>query len=82
MPIRHKYAARELPAESFSPPGGSHQGLPARAGSQRKGAILTSLVSLVFAAVNLGCADPAGLADLWGKVLGRPVSPGVTAPTP
>jgi predicted enzyme related to lactoylglutathione lyase len=40
----------------------------------------TSTVSLYFAAVNLGCADPAGLADFWGKVLGRPVSPGVTAP--
>ena len=41
---------------------------------------MTSNVSLFFAAVNLGCADPAGLADFWGKVLGRPVSPGVTAP--
>jgi predicted enzyme related to lactoylglutathione lyase len=40
----------------------------------------TSTVSLFFAAVNLGCANPAGLADFWGKVLGRPVSPGVTAP--
>ena len=41
---------------------------------------MTSTVNLFFAAVNIGCADPAGLADFWGKVLGRPVSPGVTAP--
>jgi len=41
---------------------------------------MTSTVSLFFASVNIGCADSASLADFWGKVLGRPVSPGVTAP--
>ena len=41
---------------------------------------MTTNVSLFFAAVNIGCADPADLADFWGKVLGREVTPGVTAP--
>jgi predicted enzyme related to lactoylglutathione lyase len=31
------------------------------------------------AALTIDSADPAGLADFWGKVLGRPVSPGATA---
>jgi predicted enzyme related to lactoylglutathione lyase len=31
------------------------------------------------AALTVDCADPAALADFWGKVLGRPVSPGATA---
>jgi predicted enzyme related to lactoylglutathione lyase len=30
--------------------------------------------------VNIGCADPGALAEFWGKVLDRPVTPGVTAP--
>lgn len=33
-------------------------------------------VSLGFAALNIDCADPAALAQFWGKALGRPVSPG------
>ena len=33
-------------------------------------------VSLSFAALNIDGADPATLADFWGKALGRPVSPG------
>ncbi|WP_245401035.1 VOC family protein [Nocardia albiluteola] len=33
-------------------------------------------VSLEFAALNFDCVDPVSLADFWGKVLGRPVSPG------
>jgi len=33
---------------------------------------MTSTVNLFFASVNIGCADPAGLADFWGKVLARP----------
>jgi predicted enzyme related to lactoylglutathione lyase len=37
---------------------------------------MTSTVSLSFAALNIDCADPAVLADFWGKALGRPVSPG------
>jgi predicted enzyme related to lactoylglutathione lyase len=41
---------------------------------------MSTNVSLFFAAVNIGCADPAGLADFWGKVLGREVTPGLTAP--
>ena len=41
---------------------------------------MTANVDLYFAAVNLGCADPAALGEFWGKVLGCPVTPGVTAP--
>ena len=41
---------------------------------------MSTTVNLYFAAVNIGCADPAALADFWGKVLGRPVTSGVTAP--
>ena len=41
---------------------------------------MSTNVSLYFAAVNLGCADPAALGEFWGKVLGREVTPGVTAP--
>jgi predicted enzyme related to lactoylglutathione lyase len=37
---------------------------------------MTTNFSLSFAAVNIDCADPAALADFWGKALGRPVSPG------
>jgi len=37
---------------------------------------MTVDVSLFFASVNIGCADPAGLADFWGSVLGHPVTPG------
>src|SRR5271163_3375075 len=36
----------------------------------------TTAVNLGFAALNIDCADPAVLADFWGKALGRPVSPG------
>ena len=36
-------------------------------------------VSLSFAALNIDCADPTALAEFWGKVLGRPVSPGAVA---
>ena len=32
--------------------------------------------SLSFAALTIDSADPAALADFWGKALGRPVSPG------
>jgi len=35
-------------------------------------------VRLGVAALTFDCADPAALADFWGKVLGRPVSPGPT----
>jgi predicted enzyme related to lactoylglutathione lyase len=41
---------------------------------------MSASVDLYFAAVNLGCADPAVLGEFWGKVLGREVTPGVTAP--
>ena len=40
---------------------------------------MTSTASLSFAALNFDCADPAALADFWGKALGRPVSPGAVA---
>jgi Glyoxalase-like domain len=36
-------------------------------------------VSLGFAALNIDCADPAALAEFWGRALGRPVSPGAVA---
>jgi predicted enzyme related to lactoylglutathione lyase len=41
---------------------------------------MSANVDLYFAAVNLGCADPAALGEFWGSVLGREVTPGVTAP--
>ncbi|HUC25454.1 MAG TPA: VOC family protein [Streptosporangiaceae bacterium] len=40
---------------------------------------MTTTASLSFAALNFDCADPAVLADFWGKALGRPVSPGAVA---
>jgi predicted enzyme related to lactoylglutathione lyase len=40
---------------------------------------MTTTFSLSFAALNIDCADPAALADFWGKALGRPVSPGAVA---
>jgi hypothetical protein len=35
--------------------------------------------TLSFAALAIDSADPAALADFWGKALGRPVSPGAVA---
>ena len=35
-------------------------------------------VNLTVAALTIDCADPAALADFWGNVLGRPVTPGPT----
>jgi len=40
---------------------------------------MTTAVSLSFAALTIDSADPAALADFWGKALGRPVSPGAVA---
>ena len=40
---------------------------------------MTTTVSLSFAALTIDCADPAALADFWGKALGHPVSPGAVA---
>jgi len=40
---------------------------------------MTTTVSLSFAALTIDAGDPAALADFWGKVLGRPVSPGAVA---
>jgi hypothetical protein len=40
---------------------------------------MTTTVSLSFAALTIDSVDPAALADFWGKVLGRPVSPGAVA---
>ena len=37
---------------------------------------MTSTSSLGFAALNFDCADPARLAEFWGKALGRPAIPG------
>src|SRR5262245_40337934 len=54
----------------------------ATAGPHRKESIMNATapaVSLAFAALNIDCADPPALAHFWGKVLGRPVSPGAVA---
>jgi len=40
---------------------------------------MTTTVSSSFAAFTIDSADPAALADFWGKALGRPVSPGAVA---
>ena len=40
---------------------------------------MTTTVGLSVAALTIDCADPATLADFWGKALGRPVSPGAVA---
>jgi len=40
---------------------------------------MTPTVRLSFAALTIDSADPAALADFWGKALGRPVSPGAVA---
>ena len=40
---------------------------------------MTATVSVSFAALDIDCADPAALADFWGKTLGRPVNPGAVA---
>ncbi|HLK76087.1 MAG TPA: VOC family protein [Streptosporangiaceae bacterium] len=40
---------------------------------------MTTTFQLSFAALNIDCADPAVLADFWGKALGRPASPGAVA---
>jgi hypothetical protein len=45
----------------------------------RKETAMTTTVSLSFAALTIDSADPAALADFWGKALGRPVSPGAVA---
>jgi predicted enzyme related to lactoylglutathione lyase len=37
---------------------------------------MTTTASLSVAALTIDSADPAALADFWGKALGRPVSPG------
>jgi hypothetical protein len=39
----------------------------------------TSAAGVTVAALTVDCADPAALAEFWGKVLNRPVSPGATA---
>lgn len=50
-----------------------------RAGSEsRRFGVTTTAISSKWTSVNVDCADSAGLADFWGKVLGRPVSPGKT----
>ena len=41
----------------------------------------TTTVDLSWGSVNIDSADPASLADFWGKALGRPVSPGFTPGT-
>ena len=50
-----------------------------KAREEKKEEIMTTTVSLSVAALTIDCADPAALADFWGKALGRPVSPGAIA---
>src|ERR1700722_7813712 len=40
---------------------------------------MSTTASLSFAALTIDCADPAALADFWGKALGRPVTPAAVA---
>ena len=40
---------------------------------------MTTTASLSFAALTIDAADPAVLADFWGKALGLPVVPGAVA---
>jgi predicted enzyme related to lactoylglutathione lyase len=40
---------------------------------------MTATFTVSFAALNIDCAEPAVLADFWGKALDRPVSPGAVA---
>src|SRR5215471_3001955 len=47
--------------------------------THRKETIMTTTVGLSFAALTIDSAEPAALADFWGKALGRPVSPGAVA---
>jgi glyoxalase superfamily protein len=47
--------------------------------THREEEIMTTTVSLSVAALTIDCADPAALADFWGKALGRPISPGAVA---
>src|SRR5260370_19568457 len=51
----------------------------ARECTHRKEEIMTTTVDLSVAALTIDSADPAALADFWGKALGRPVSPGAVA---
>jgi hypothetical protein len=46
---------------------------------KKKEESMTTTVSLSVAALTIDCADPAALANFWGKALGRPVSPGAVA---
>src|SRR5262252_4925911 len=45
----------------------------------RKEPTMTTTASVSFAALTIDSADPAALADFWGKALGRLVSPGAVA---
>src|SRR5260370_40208273 len=47
--------------------------------THRKEEIMPTTVDLSVAALTIDSADPAALADFWGKALGRPVSPGAVA---
>ena len=42
---------------------------------------MTTTVNLNWGSINIDSADPARLADFYGKALGRPVSPGFTPGT-
>jgi predicted enzyme related to lactoylglutathione lyase len=50
-----------------------------KARQEKKEEVMTTTVSLSVAALTIDCADPAALADFWGKALGRPVSRGAVA---
>jgi predicted enzyme related to lactoylglutathione lyase len=42
---------------------------------------MSATVNLNWGSINIDSADPARLADFYGKALGRPVSPGFTPGT-
>jgi predicted enzyme related to lactoylglutathione lyase len=53
----------------------AHDGRPHRKKEASMNATVPA-VSLSVAGLSIDCADPAALADFWGKALGRPVGPG------
>lgn len=67
-----------LPADAPGPLVQYTEARPGHERTNRKEAIMTTTVGPTWASVNTDAADSAGLADFWGKVLDRPVSPGKT----
>ena len=55
--------------------------MPRHSQAQQEKQTMTTTVSLSWGSVNIDAADPVSLADFWGKVLGRPIRPGMTPGT-